>query len=1384
MAEYPQVDLTVKVNVEKFKQEGDLAYKYAPFRNMQLPDGSLTNLNTKDLNFKLTNPVNIDVQPSYDGTVNLILNDDVNPPRIINSRFTTIEDKRFKIIDRNGDNDTNIYSADKFDLETRLFKNSHSIPYIDFLGLQEGGNLKAGNYSFYFKYIDADGNESDIIAESGIIPIHEGAINNPSSISGGVLDTNCNKIIKLKLSNLDTSNDYLNIYYLRSTGEDSFARIDHYVRILDRKIITNSELEITITGFENIIKINEDMLNVDYNIVTKVKTQAQVQNMLFFGNVDKPEVPYKELTDLSLRILPGISNDKGIGYLNDGYLPEGGDVEKCEYYNMKNVYYYTGYWNNELYRFGIVYIMKDDSLSPVFNIRGCDNLGSSSTKMKEFDFYQKGNPPIDVVDSEGFRLDENKQRIRNYIPISEDGFLKQGSAQFENHKGVVRIKADNELIGTINNSSIKTIKPLAIKFEISEDVITYIKKYAKGFFFVRQKRIPTILTQGLTIGVDKQSYLPCIKDSKGFLMESFIDSSRTLTSNKQRHRIDPKEFGQNCFFKGILSPEIVVNKRTFTGLFNNSELVISSGFFDNTKDYLDGATDNFKIDTYKCLKPLSKIYTKNRMVYIGDGNPLKSTGTQYFSAIAGMAEDVTKFKYFGKKNKETKAVNLIRGIFTSFVGCENELPPHKIVNIHIPGYSLGLMEEYFKVRFNSLSSYYSIGNRYDVEKISPSKIENGIKFLLPSDKIYTNVTLSNSKRYITEYRGDCFINTVTVRMNRNFQDSELPLNDEIIEVNTWKDNYKSPNDVNSKKDTAKINRGDVNAVEMGHWVTFKVCSTFNLALRSLDDSNSSERVLLGKARGFYPAQFKSSRCENKMPESELFNIGYSVTTSNKQYMEKPDVPYIKNIFDTRVMFSQKSVNDAFQNGYRVFQGLQYQDVTRQYGGIVKMFDWEGNLLIVFENGLAMLPVNEKALMSTETGESVAMYGAGVLPEKESPISVDYGSRWPESLLRTPSGLYGVDTEAKKIWHFGTEGFQIISDFKLGRFLNENINFDSDEHYPIIGLRNVKTHYDNFKGDVIFTFYDITRDKKVDFNLVYNERIDKWITRTSWTPISSANINNIFISMDREVSKEVALNAYSLANTEYSEGIVLNSNVYKKGLIGTMSLKKYDYYNDYTKTYSIEEGDPTKFEIINNELHGKLDNIEDSVTLKIKVELTKVVNGNVINAPYFADYVYVKPIGSYVFKKQFIYKHGFASLFNHIENPKPLKWYDRDDHKFEFEFIINENFQYQKIFNNLKIISNKTQADEIQAWVVGDGYEFDVSKYVPTHQPIRNIKTFGRIKGNAHYKENVWDIELKPFKHNNREVRLRDKYIKLRVIYSGQDPIIITALQTFYTISYA
>ena len=71
----------------------------------------------------------------------------------------------------------------------------------------------------------------------------------------------------------------------------------------------------------------------------------------------------------------------------------------------------------------------------------------------------------------------------------------------------------------------------------------------------------------------------------------------------------------------------------------------------------------------------------------------------------------------------------------------------------------------------------------------------------------------------------------------------------------------------------------------------------------------------------------------------------------------PDVPYIKNWFGTRIMYSDIHINDAYKNGYRVFQGTHYRDYTREYGEIVKLVSLESNLLVVFEHGIGLLEIN-------------------------------------------------------------------------------------------------------------------------------------------------------------------------------------------------------------------------------------------------------------------------------------------------------------------------------------------------------------------------------------------------------------------------------------------
>ena len=63
--------------------------------------GELVDFITSELSFDLSHPVNILPQYSYDGSVNLILNDGLNIPRLINSRFTVTGKNTYKIIDRN-----------------------------------------------------------------------------------------------------------------------------------------------------------------------------------------------------------------------------------------------------------------------------------------------------------------------------------------------------------------------------------------------------------------------------------------------------------------------------------------------------------------------------------------------------------------------------------------------------------------------------------------------------------------------------------------------------------------------------------------------------------------------------------------------------------------------------------------------------------------------------------------------------------------------------------------------------------------------------------------------------------------------------------------------------------------------------------------------------------------------------------------------------------------------------------------------------------------------------------------------------------------------------------------------------------------------------------
>jgi hypothetical protein len=89
------------------------------------------------------------------------------------------------------------------------------------------------------------------------------------------------------------------------------------------------------------------------------------------------------------------------------------------------------------------------------------------------------------------------------------------------------------------------------------------------------------------------------------------------------------------------------------------------------------------------------------------------------------------------------------------------------------------------------------------------------------------------------------------------------------------------------------------------------------------------------------------------------------------------------------------------------------------------------------------------------------------------------------------------------------------------------------------------------------------------------------------------------------------------------------------------------------------------------------------------------------------------------------------------------------------------------------------------------------KVIQVYQRALPIRKFGRLRGNMEYLEDTWDVQIQPiaikyaYLKNNmfalseaKQMKIRDKYLKVRVRYDGTRYVIVNAIKTYFTISYA
>ena len=386
---------------------------------------------------------------------------------------------------------------------------------------------------------------------------------------------------------------------------------------------------------------------------------------------------------------------------------------------------------------------------------------------------------------------------RNYITWDTDNTIKGSSYSLENSRGVVRFVPEMDELTTPFD-----VCGLFVHYD-SEEILNRLNKLGiRGFFIVRQKRLQTTLAQACLINTDNVSGIPCIPvkmdGQECSIVESFCDMDFNLTHNFTSKLI--KLTDSQTSTNAAICPEYDLNVAMMNSIFTGGELKFSMSIQQPSETFFRNNVSMrmFSPSKYEKLSDDSKFTQVQSadMIGIEDSCPYMTLGDNLkYTAMAGYPEEGFKFAFVGNEyeqyNIENNPNTITRGYFGSFLGIDPNMKqnPCEMIDIHIPGYNKNNMPKYYEIRYNDNSSYFAMSKRYSLND------------------------LITGKQYLdNNFRGDCYICNFTHRMHRNFSDSTNEINNQIIETNTFKANYK-PSDSEAM---LKINRGDINAVNIGH----------------------------------------------------------------------------------------------------------------------------------------------------------------------------------------------------------------------------------------------------------------------------------------------------------------------------------------------------------------------------------------------------------------------------------------------------------------------------------------------------------------------------------------------------------------------------------------
>ncbi len=343
-------------------------------------DCSIVNVITAScLNFKLTHQIQATYRIRKGCEISIYFTDDYNKVGYIN--IDALDDYLAEGQEQYIANNPDTYMNDAYDGsgnpiwdcdKLRLFPD-FNLPCIEFVRIDESGNLISGVYQFAIQYLDQDLNESRWTTITQPVPIYNDAQSRADSIKGDhasqvnpdgtVTEAQTNKSIVLRFSNLDESYSFIRVAVIPST-QGIGAAAGAY--IVDTISFSGDSIEYTFDSYDQnqVTLASLDQITIPRQTFERAKTITQLDNRLILGNVEDAQLDHIELTKAALDIqITYVTRELNADDPGGEYGGE--SAQSGRYY-----FDYRSYMRDEIYAFGIVWIFKDGTESPVYHIPG------------------------------------------------------------------------------------------------------------------------------------------------------------------------------------------------------------------------------------------------------------------------------------------------------------------------------------------------------------------------------------------------------------------------------------------------------------------------------------------------------------------------------------------------------------------------------------------------------------------------------------------------------------------------------------------------------------------------------------------------------------------------------------------------------------------------------------------------------------------------------------------------------------------------------------------------------------------------------------------------------------------------------------------------------